>query len=137
MFLPERRKRKPGSALVLRQRIPITNGSSESNRQHLMRRAGRQARQAEQAAQASKHARTLARTHSRTQAGREVSQKNRTFWVRFHCPEDAQNVGTFLEAFLGKPSVPRIAPKIWHIFGKKILVYKEKCDRKCGTLKAG
>ena len=38
-ILLERRERKPGSALVLKQRIPITNSSSKSNRQYAPKRA--------------------------------------------------------------------------------------------------
>ena len=89
----------------------MTNGSSKSNRQYLMRMAGRQAGQAEQAEQAeqaqqaqqahqaqqAEHARTH-HPHARTQADKEVSHNFVTF--------------------LGEISLPRMCPKCRNTFGR-------------------
>ena len=59
-ILPERRERKPGSFLVLKQRIPITNGSSKSIVSILCAgqagRPGKQSKQSKQSKRASEPA---------------------------------------------------------------------------------
>ncbi len=107
-FSSERRERKPGCALVVKQRVPITNGSSKSNRQYLMSRAGRQAgkkasRQGSKEArtQASKQARTHARTDARRQTGKQAEK----------CPKKVRT-------FLGQIALPCFVPKCWNLFGR-------------------
>ncbi len=121
-YIPERRERKPGSALVLK---------------YLMHRAGRQARQAEQAEhaeQASTHARprARARAHACTCAPKQAQKCPNKFehlWVRFRCPEYAQNVGTFLEAFSGSENQPKKLANFWEENPSK-----EKCDARADPI---